>query len=92
MLPESIAIVCAPSQHTQQHHANGGYENGYDSDGDWGCFRLTDPPGLKSILSCTKEGLFHPHEVQNIYTGALRPGHVVEAKGLDFKVVDLREK
>ncbi|PLB52733.1 putative endosome-associated ubiquitin isopeptidase [Aspergillus steynii IBT 23096] len=73
MLPESIAIVCAPSQTP-----------------DWGVFRLTDPPGLKSILSCTQSGLFHPHPETHIYTDALRPGHVFEAKGLEFETVDLR--
>lgn len=58
--------------------------------GDWGVFRLTDPPGKSVILSCEKPGIFHPHEVDNLYTDALRPGHVVEAKGLEFEVVDLR--
>ncbi|EER44556.1 STAM-binding protein-like protein [Histoplasma capsulatum var. duboisii H88] len=59
-------------------------------DPDWGVFRLTDPPGLKSVLACTQSGLFHPHPEPNIYTDALRPGHVFEAKGLAFEVVDLR--
>jgi STAM-binding protein len=78
MLPESIAIVCAPSF-------------GDRSDGgEWGVFRLTDPPGKKVILGCERPGIFHPHEVDNLYTGALRPGHVVEARGLEFEVVDLR--
>ncbi|KAL4870784.1 hypothetical protein BDV12DRAFT_165219 [Aspergillus spectabilis] len=75
MLPESIAIVCAPSQSP-----------------DWGVFRLTDPPGLKSVLSCTQTGLFHPHAETNLYTDALRPGHVFEANGLEFETVDLRAK
>ncbi|KAK2744001.1 hypothetical protein FQN57_004454 [Myotisia sp. PD_48] len=73
MLPESIAIVCAP-RHTPS----------------WGVFRLTDPPGLKTVLQCDKPGLFHPHEGTHIYTDALRPGHVFEAKGLEFETVDLR--
>ncbi|KAF2084525.1 putative endosome-associated ubiquitin isopeptidase [Saccharata proteae CBS 121410] len=73
MMPESIAIVCAPSK-----------------DPSWGVFRLTDPPGLKSILNCLNPGLFHPHAESNIYTDALKPGHVFEAPGLDFQVVDLR--
>ncbi|KAL8849820.1 MAG: hypothetical protein Q9221_005236 [Calogaya cf. arnoldii] len=72
MMPESIAIVCAPSK------------------GDWGVFRLTDPPGMKCVLNCTQSGLFHPHAESNIYTDALRPGHVYEAKGLEFDVVDMR--
>lgn len=73
MLPESIAIVCAPSQAP-----------------NWGVFRLTDPPGLKSVLGCTQTGLFHPHAETNLYTDALRPGHVFEAQGLDFETVDQR--
>ncbi|KAE8322275.1 hypothetical protein BDV39DRAFT_184137 [Aspergillus sergii] len=73
MLPESIAIVCAPSKTP-----------------DWGVFRLTDPPGLKTVLNCTQPGLFHPHAETNTYTDALRPGHVFEAKGLEFETVDLR--
>jgi STAM-binding protein len=59
---------------------------------DWGVFRLTDPPGLKTVLNCTQNGLFHPHAEDNIYTGALRPGHVFEVNGLEFETVDLRPK
>lgn len=73
MLPESIAIVCAPSKRP-----------------DWGIFRLTDPPGLRTVLGCKQTGLFHPHSESNIYTDALRPGHVYEVSGLEFEVVDLR--
>lgn len=80
MLAESIAIVCAPSRGDVTHG------------GDWGAFRLTDPPGKKTILNCDQPGVFHPHAVENIYTDALRPGHVVEAKGMQFEVVDLRDK
>ncbi|KAI9790091.1 MAG: hypothetical protein M1816_005561 [Peltula sp. TS41687] len=72
-MPESIAIVCAPSQTPS-----------------WGVFRLTDPPGLKTILNCHQSGLFHPHPEGDMYTDALRPGHVFEAKGLEFHVADLR--
>ncbi|KAE9369968.1 endosome-associated ubiquitin isopeptidase-like protein [Stipitochalara longipes BDJ] len=73
MIPESIAIVCAPSKNPS-----------------WGVFRLTDPPGMQCVRACTKPGIFHPHEETNIYTDALRPGHVFEAKGLEFTIVDLR--
>ena len=45
---------------------------------------------MKTVLHCTQTGLFHPHVESNIYTDALRPGHVYEAKGLEFDVVDLR--
>jgi STAM-binding protein len=78
MLAESVAVVCAPSKGDASHG------------GEWGVYRLTDPPGKRIILECEKPGIFHPHDVENIYTDALRPGHVVEAKGLDFEVVDLR--
>lgn len=73
MLPEAIAIVCAP-----RHNP------------DWGIFRLTDPPGLQHVLNCQQRSLFHPHSENNLYTDASRPGHVVEAQGLQFEVVDLR--
>ncbi|KAK4497096.1 hypothetical protein PRZ48_011546 [Zasmidium cellare] len=58
---------------------------------DWGCFRLTDPPGLGHVLGCTQQGLFHPHQEGNLYTDALKPGHVMEAPTLKFEVVDLRK-
>lgn len=74
MLPEAIAIVCAPRQNP-----------------DWGIFRLTDPPGLPAVLNCHQKGLFHPHSETNLYTDALRPGHVVEGPGLKFQTVDLRK-
>ncbi|KAJ5124266.1 uncharacterized protein N7515_008091 [Penicillium bovifimosum] len=73
MLPESIAIVCAPSKSP-----------------DWGVFRLTDPPGLKTVLNCNQTGLFHPHAQENIYTAASRPGHVVEVSDMEFETIDLR--
>ncbi|GAM83275.1 hypothetical protein ANO11243_012610 [Dothideomycetidae sp. 11243] len=73
MLPESVAIVCAPSR-----------------DPGYGVFRLTDPPGKQVVLACTRSGLFHPHDSDNLYTDALKPGHVSELKGLKFEVVDLR--
>ncbi|KAF2100153.1 hypothetical protein NA57DRAFT_65903 [Rhizodiscina lignyota] len=57
----------------------------------WGVFRLTDPPGLKHILSCRQSGIFHPHSETNLYTDAMKPGHVCELPGLEFEVVDLRK-
>ena len=74
MLPEAVAIVCAPRREP-----------------DVGIFRLTEPPGLEHVLACKRPGTFHPHEERNLYTDALRPGHVLEAEGLEFQVVDLRE-
>ena len=78
MLAESIAIVCAPSKGDTGHG------------GDWGVYRLTDPPGKMAILQCEKPGIFHPHDVDNLYTDAMRPGHVMEISGMDFDIVDLR--
>ena len=78
MLAESIAIVCAPGKGDTSHG------------GDWGVYRLTDPPGKMAILQCEKPGLFHPHDVDNIYTDAMRPGHVMEIAQMDFEIVDLR--
>ncbi|KAF2641469.1 hypothetical protein P280DRAFT_549177 [Massarina eburnea CBS 473.64] len=57
----------------------------------WGCFRLTDPPGKQAILNCTQPGIFHPHHVDNIYTEALKPGHVVELRNAPLDVVDMRK-
>ncbi|PVI06912.1 hypothetical protein DM02DRAFT_609289 [Periconia macrospinosa] len=58
----------------------------------WGCFRLTDPPGKQAILSCTQPGIFHPHDVDNIYTGALKPGHVIELRNAPLEMVDMRRR
>ncbi|KAF2851109.1 hypothetical protein T440DRAFT_517584 [Plenodomus tracheiphilus IPT5] len=75
MMPESVAIVCAPSKTPS-----------------WGCFRLTDPPGKQAILNCSRPGIFHPHDVDDIYTEALKPGHVVELANAPLEVVDIRPK
>ena len=79
-LPESVAIVCAPSK-----------SPGLGS--EWNAFRLTDPPGLGTIRNCKREGIFHPHDEGDggIYTDVIgRPGHVIEVANLDFEVCDLR--
>ncbi|KAH7085415.1 hypothetical protein BKA63DRAFT_17353 [Paraphoma chrysanthemicola] len=75
MMPESIAIVCAPTKQPS-----------------WGCFRLTDPPGKQAILNCSKPGIFHPHDIDHIYTEALKPGHVVELANAPLEIVDMRPK
>ncbi|KAF1920484.1 hypothetical protein BDU57DRAFT_508829 [Ampelomyces quisqualis] len=75
MMPESIAIVCAPTKEPS-----------------WGCFRLTDPPGKQAILNCSKPGIFHPHDVDNIYTEARKPGHVVELVNAPLEIVDMRPR
>ncbi|KAK5685922.1 hypothetical protein LTS10_002035 [Elasticomyces elasticus] len=58
---------------------------------DFGIFRLTAPPGLPAVLNCHQQGLFHPHAETDLYTDALRPGHVAEGPGLRFEVIDLRK-
>jgi len=34
----------------------------------FGIFRLTDPPGLSTILECKEKEAFHPHPDLPIYT------------------------
>ncbi|ODV96475.1 hypothetical protein PACTADRAFT_40630, partial [Pachysolen tannophilus NRRL Y-2460] len=82
MLNEAIAIVLSP-------HPKFSYE-------DFGCFRLTDPPGLPIITACNKNG-FHPHNEKNLYVtcnrinGDINMGHVVIRNGLPFEVIDTRK-
>lgn len=45
---------------------------------------------MNCVLHCSNTGIFHPHSEPNMYTDALRPGHVVEAADLEYAVVDLR--
>ncbi|KAF9439942.1 hypothetical protein P691DRAFT_622272, partial [Macrolepiota fuliginosa MF-IS2] len=35
---------------------------------NFGIFKLTDPPGLKTILKCNKKEVFHPHLDVPVYT------------------------
>ncbi|KAG0173980.1 hypothetical protein DFQ30_006459 [Apophysomyces sp. BC1015] len=58
MLPEAIAIVCAP-----KHNPS------------FGIFRMTDPPGLDVISTCTAERAFHPHPDLPIYTASIFTTH-----------------
>ncbi|KAJ7594234.1 hypothetical protein C8J56DRAFT_926248 [Mycena floridula] len=55
---------------------------------NFGIFRLTDPPGLQTILACTEKAAFHPHPDTPIYTDADK-GHV-QMKDLTLEIVDLR--
>ena len=81
LLPESVAVVCSPSYPDADEMGRG----------DWAVFRLTDPPGKAAILACNRPGIFHPHDVDNLYTEArAKPGHVVLAPGLRFQTIDLR--
>ncbi|KAI6039153.1 hypothetical protein EDC04DRAFT_2603401 [Pisolithus marmoratus] len=55
---------------------------------NFGIFRLTDPPGLQTILACDAKEAFHPHPPIPIYTDADK-GHV-QMKDLSLEIVDLR--
>ncbi|KAH7929023.1 Mov34-domain-containing protein [Leucogyrophana mollusca] len=55
---------------------------------NFGIFRLTDPPGLQTILSCNAKEAFHPHPDLPIYTDADK-GHV-QMKDVPLEIVDLR--
>ncbi|KAG2356406.1 hypothetical protein BDR07DRAFT_1453429 [Suillus spraguei] len=54
----------------------------------FGIFRLTDPPGLQTILDCNVKEAFHPHPEVPIYTDADK-GHV-QMKDIPLEIVDLR--
>ncbi|KAI6096144.1 hypothetical protein F5141DRAFT_1221083 [Pisolithus sp. B1] len=58
------------------------------SNPNFGIFRLTDPPGLQTILDCDAKEAFHPHPDLPIYTDADK-GHV-QMKDLPLEIVDLR--
>ncbi|EGF98843.1 uncharacterized protein MELLADRAFT_73504 [Melampsora larici-populina 98AG31] len=54
-----------------------------------GVFRLTDPPGLQTIVNCKQLGSFHPHpDGVPLYTDA--DGHLLMSRQLTVKLVDLR--
>ena len=46
---------------------------------------------MQVVVTCTEKGLFHPHNHDDVYTDALRPGHVCEVAEMGFDVVDLRK-
>ncbi|TFY59986.1 hypothetical protein EVG20_g7586, partial [Dentipellis fragilis] len=54
----------------------------------FGIFRLTDPPGLQTILDCNVKEAFHPHPNIPIYTDADK-GHI-QIKDMPLEIVDLR--
>ncbi|KAF8838710.1 hypothetical protein BDN67DRAFT_971096 [Paxillus ammoniavirescens] len=55
---------------------------------NFGIFRLTDPPGLQTILNCHAKEAFHPHPDLPIYTDADK-GHV-QMRDMSLEIVDLR--
>ncbi|KZP20354.1 Mov34-domain-containing protein [Athelia psychrophila] len=58
------------------------------SDPPFGIFRLTDPPGLETILHCQDKEAFHPHPDVPIYTDADK-GHI-QVRDIPIEIVDLR--
>ncbi|BGP19232.1 hypothetical protein JCM10213v2_007319 [Rhodosporidiobolus nylandii] len=56
----------------------------------WGVFRLTDPPGLGTIVHCNEPGAFHEHPDLPLYTDC--ESSFAHCKIVDgrFEVVDLR--
>lgn len=65
-------------------------------DPSFGLFRLTDPPGLQTIVNCREPGLFHPHvkgdgsNIPALYTDAW--GHVTLDPKRHLEIVDLRKR
>ncbi|EJD51825.1 Mov34-domain-containing protein [Auricularia subglabra TFB-10046 SS5] len=57
---------------------------------NFGIFRLTDPPGIQTIMACTAKEAFHPHSPDvPIYTDADK-GHVQMQDNLPLEIADLR--
>jgi len=78
-LPEFIGIVCSP--------------NYQPAPAGTGIFRLTDPPGLKTILLCNDAAPFHPHSEEefSLYTDAdSASGHVMFTPDTLSVIADLR--
>ncbi|GAA5877865.1 hypothetical protein JCM16303_000265 [Sporobolomyces ruberrimus] len=59
-------------------------------DPEFGIFRLTDPPGLETIVRCTDKGLFHPHPDLPIYTDVDADWGHCRMREYDFETYDLR--
>ncbi|KAF5350532.1 hypothetical protein D9756_008518 [Leucocoprinus leucothites] len=58
------------------------------SNPNFGIFRLTDPPGLPTILECKAKEAFHPHPDLPIYTDADK-GHV-HMRDAPLEIIDMR--
>ncbi|POY76366.1 hypothetical protein BMF94_0563 [Rhodotorula taiwanensis] len=75
LLREAIAVVCAP------HEGPDGF----------GVFRLTDSPGMGTILACRAEGASHPHPPLPLYTDVDQDGgHCEASDDLPFACIDLQ--
>ncbi|GAA5901807.1 hypothetical protein JCM5296_002078 [Sporobolomyces johnsonii] len=58
----------------------------------WGVFRMTDPPGLETIVRCNERGLFHPHPDLPIYTDVDQDWGHCRFRDIGFESCDLRGK
>lgn len=56
---------------------------------DHGIFRLTDPPGLQTVLNCVSKETFHTHPELPIYTDC--DGAHVKLRDLPLEILDLRD-
>jgi STAM-binding protein len=73
MLPESFAVVCSP-QHSPKYASFANVLRFSDlTFFSFGIFRMTDPPGLQTILDCSATEAFHPHPDLPIYTVWSKP-------------------
>ncbi|KAJ6529773.1 hypothetical protein B0H19DRAFT_968213 [Mycena capillaripes] len=59
------------------------------SNPNFGIFRLTDPPGVHTVLNCRETPAFHLHPDMPIYTVATRKGHV-RIREAALEILDLR--
>ncbi|GAA6059840.1 hypothetical protein JCM10212_003752 [Sporobolomyces blumeae] len=60
------------------------------ADPNFGIFRMTDPPGLETIVRCTDRGLFHPHPDLPLYTDVDADWGHCRLRDYEFETVDLR--
>ncbi|CAG8622083.1 16943_t:CDS:2 [Acaulospora colombiana] len=56
---------------------------------NFGIFRLTNPPGLQTVLQCTQRG-FHPHESHLPIEKEISLNGHVEMKQMKLEIIDLR--
>jgi hypothetical protein len=90
-LKEAIAIVCAPT--SEPKFVSLSIQSSWYSDFPlpcrFGIFRLTDPPGLDTVMNCRVKETFHPHpEHLAIYT--VRVTHLSFLYPLSYPLRQLR--
>ncbi|GAA6056613.1 hypothetical protein JCM3770_006356, partial [Rhodotorula araucariae] len=77
MLAEAVAVVCAPAAAD-------------DDEPEYGVFRMTDPPGIQTIVQCREVGAFHPHSPLPLYTDVDEEGGHCRVVDVPFECVDIR--